>query len=70
MSRQMGDGLTTGTVFTTTRQTRSEMATEDSDSAETPMDRVMADLRRELVRRAAERDRDDHRDVYDALADE
>lgn len=46
------------------------MATEESDAAETPMDRVMADLRRELVRRAAERDRDARRDIYDALADE
>lgn len=46
------------------------MATEESDTAETPLDRVMADLRRELVRRAAQRDRDAHRDVYDELAEE
>lgn len=46
------------------------MATEESDATETPMDRVMADLRRELVRRAARQDRDEHRDVYDELADE
>jgi len=48
------------------------MATEpdDGDAEETPLDRVMADLRHELVRRVARRDRDRHRDVYDALADE
>lgn len=46
------------------------MATEEPDAADSPLDRVMAELRRELVRRAARRDRDANRDVYDALADE
>lgn len=45
------------------------MATDETDG-ETPLDGVMADLRRELVRWAAARDRDEHRAVYDALADE
>jgi hypothetical protein len=47
------------------------MATDDSNAAdETAMDRVMADIRQELVRRVAKRNRDDHRDIYDALNDE
>jgi hypothetical protein len=47
------------------------MATDDSEAeAETAMDRVMADIREELVRRVAKRNRDDHRDIYNALEDE
>ncbi|MDX1746538.1 MAG: hypothetical protein R3324_11425 [Halobacteriales archaeon] len=46
------------------------MATEEGADVETPIERVMADIRRELVLRVARADRDEHRDVYDALADE
>jgi hypothetical protein len=47
------------------------MATDQHDTeSETAMDRVMADIRRELVRRVAKRNRDDHRDIYDALDNE
>jgi hypothetical protein len=47
------------------------MATDDSNAShETAMDRVMADIRQELVRRVAKRNRDEHRDIYDALDDE
>ena len=46
------------------------MATEDGAVSEPPLDEVMDDIRRELVRRVAEADRDANRDVYDALEDE
>jgi len=46
------------------------MATEDEAVTGTPLDEVMADVRRELVRRVAKADRDEHRDIYDALEDE
>lgn len=46
------------------------MATEDGTDAASPLDEVMADIRREVVRRVAEADRDANRDVYDALEDE
>jgi hypothetical protein len=46
------------------------MAAEEETDVEAPIDRVMADIRRELVRRVARADRDEHRDIYDALADE
>ena len=46
------------------------MAAEEESESEAPIDRVMADIRRELVLRVARADRDEHRDVYDALADE
>jgi hypothetical protein len=46
------------------------MATEESSDDSTPLDRVMEDVRTELVRRLARSDRDDHREVYDALDDE
>ena len=46
------------------------MAAEEGADVETPIDRVMADIRRELVLRVARADREEHRDIYDALADE
>mgnify|MGYP006421853791 CR=1 FL=1 len=46
------------------------MATEESAEATSPLDDVMEDIRRELVRRVAADDRDSNRDVYDALDDE
>ena len=46
------------------------MAAGDGADVEAPIDRVMADIRRELVLRAAGADRDEHRDIYDALAEE
>ncbi|WP_202594677.1 hypothetical protein [Halolamina sediminis] len=46
------------------------MATEEGVESESPLDEVMADIRQELVRRVAAADRDENRDVYDALEDE
>jgi len=46
------------------------MATEEGTEADSPLDEVMADIRRELVRRVAAEDRDANRDIYDALEDE
>lgn len=46
------------------------MATEEQSGERTPLDEVMDDIRRELVLRAAKADRDEHRDIYDALEDE
>ena len=46
------------------------MATEEEAETTSPIDDVMEDIRRELVRRAAADDRDSNRDVYDALEDE
>lgn len=46
------------------------MATEEETGEDSPLDQVMADIRRELVRRVAREDRDVHRDVYDALENE
>ena len=46
------------------------MAAEEGADVETPIDRVMADIRRELVLRVARADRDEHRVIYDTLADE
>ena len=46
------------------------MSTDDAESTGPPIDAVMEDIRREIVRRAVDQDMDDHRDVYDALADE
>ncbi len=46
------------------------MAAEEGADGEAPIDRVMADIRRELVLRVARADRDEHRDIYDSLADE
>ncbi|MBB6645383.1 hypothetical protein [Halobellus ruber] len=44
--------------------------TEEQTGETTPLDDVMADIRRELVLRVAESDRDEHREIYDALEDE
>jgi hypothetical protein len=46
------------------------MATEEGEETASPLDDVMADIRRELVRRVAADDRDSNRDIYDALEDE
>lgn len=46
------------------------MATEEGTESPSPLDAVMADIRRELVRRVAARDRDSHREIYDALETE
>ncbi|GAB3415460.1 hypothetical protein GCM10027435_11630 [Haloparvum alkalitolerans] len=46
------------------------MATEDGAETTAPLDDVMEDIRRELVRRVAADDRDSNRDIYDALEDE
>ncbi|MEF8757749.1 MAG: hypothetical protein V5A33_05900 [Halobacteriales archaeon] len=43
------------------------MAAEDEQELATPVDEVMEEIRRELVRRAAAADREENRDVYDAL---
>ena len=46
------------------------MATEEGSATESPLDEVMDDIRRELVRRVALADRDANRDIYDTLGDE
>ena len=46
------------------------MATEEGTETTAPLDDVMDDIRRELVRRVAAQDRDANRDVYDALEHE
>lgn len=46
------------------------MATEESAEAGSPLDEVMEDIRQELVRRVAAADRDENREVYDALENE
>jgi hypothetical protein len=46
------------------------MATEEGTEPTSPMDEVMEDIRRELIRRVAAADRDANRDVYDALENE
>jgi hypothetical protein len=46
------------------------MATDEQSATGTPLDDVMEDIRRELVLRAAKADREEHRDIYDALEDE
>ena len=46
------------------------MATEEGTEHTSPMDEVMENIRRELIRRVAAADRDANRDVYDALEDE
>ena len=46
------------------------MATEERPDDRTSLDDVMEDIRRELVLRVAKADRDEHRDVYDALENE
>jgi hypothetical protein len=46
------------------------MATEEQTGDRTPLDDVIDDIRRELVLRVARADRDEHRDIYDALENE
>jgi hypothetical protein len=46
------------------------MATEDRTDGDTDLDEVMGELRRELVRRVAASDREEHREIYDALENE
>lgn len=46
------------------------MATEEEPESGSPLDDVMEDIRRELVRRVAAADRDTNRDIYDALETE
>jgi hypothetical protein len=46
------------------------MSTEEGAETASPLDEVMADIRRELVQRFAKRDRNENRDIYDALEDE
>ena len=46
------------------------MAAEEGTSERTPLDDVMDDIRRELVLRVAKADRDENRDIYDALENE
>ena len=46
------------------------MATEEERTETSPLDEVMDDIRRELVRELAKANRDEHREIYDALEDE
>jgi len=46
------------------------MATEEEPEADSALDDVMEDIRRELVRRVAAADRDANREIYDALESE
>ena len=53
-----------------TRGQKIDMATEEKAGERTPLDDVMEEIRRELVLRVAMADRDEHRDIYDALENE
>jgi hypothetical protein len=53
-----------------TRRQYSLRATEEQTGDRTPLDDVMGDIRRELVLRVVRADRDEHRDIYDALENE
>lgn len=57
-------------MITQLRDQLLSVTTDEESSAESPLDRVMGDIRRELVLRAAREDRDEHRDIYDALEQE
>jgi hypothetical protein len=46
------------------------MVTDEKQGESTPLDDVMEDIRHELVLRVAKSDRDEHREIYDALEDE
>jgi len=46
------------------------MATDERTDERGPLDDVMEEIRRELVLRVAQADRDEHRDIYDALENE
>ena len=43
---------------------------DDTTEPSSPLDEVMDDIRRELVLRVAKADRDEHREIYDALEHE
>lgn len=53
-----------------TQDIYSLMATEEETEPASPLDEVMEDIRRELVRRVAAADRESNRDIYDALENE
>jgi hypothetical protein len=46
------------------------MVAEEGTDTTSPLDEVMEDIRRELVRRVAAEDRNANRDIYDALEGE
>jgi hypothetical protein len=46
------------------------VATEEGIESGSPLEEVMDDIRRELVRRVAADDRDANRTIYDALENE
>ena len=46
------------------------MATDERTDERSPLDDVMEEIRREFVLRVAQADRDEHRDIYDALENE
>jgi len=46
------------------------MSTDDTTESHSPLDEVMDDIRRELVQRVAAADRDNNREIYDALEQE
>jgi hypothetical protein len=46
------------------------MPTEEGSETASPLDEVLEDIRRELVRRVAAEDRNVNRGIYDALEDE
>jgi len=46
------------------------MATEDGTETDSPLNEVVADIRRELVQRVAAEDGNTNRDVYDTLENE
>lgn len=52
------------------RTVHSNMVTEDGTGSDSPLDEVMEDIGRELVRRVAAADRDVNRDIYGTLEDE
>lgn len=59
----------TRTINRTRGQERG-MATDERTDERGPLDDVMEEIRRELVLRVAQADRDEHRDIYDALENE
>ncbi|WP_175507141.1 hypothetical protein [Halostagnicola kamekurae] len=46
------------------------MATEENVENATQLDEAMKDIRQELIKRVAAADRDENRDIYDALENE
>ena len=46
------------------------MATEEQSAESTPLDEGMNEIRRELILRAAKANRDENREIYDALENE